>query len=180
MAQPTSPSLSPPDGSTDDHQANNSSHVKSSNTDVPIDPSISQASPTYPPYSPYPPDQMHQGYQPQPHGYMPQPRPPHDQWGGYPPQHGMPPYGHPPPGVQGPPPSSGGGRPGQVSFENQTRESRRPVLTCDFRCTALFPSPVLSNTSGHEDDMKRLSACTSVDGMVVRRHMVLSITSMHT
>ena len=109
MAQQPSPSMSLSDASKENHPPNNSS----SNTDVPIDPSISQASPTYPPYSPYPQDQgMHQGYPPQHPGYMP-PRPPHDQWGGYQPQHGMPPYQHPG-GVQGPPPTSGQ-RPGQVS-----------------------------------------------------------------
>ncbi|ETN42483.1 uncharacterized protein HMPREF1541_01639 [Cyphellophora europaea CBS 101466] len=118
MAQSTSPSKPLQGGSTDDHQANNSRGIPS-NPDVPIDPSISQASPTYPPYSPYgPQDQgMHQGYPPQGHGYNMPPRPPHDQgWGGYPPQHGMPgPYQHPGP-VQGPPPTSAGARPGQQVY----------------------------------------------------------------
>ena len=111
MANQPSPSMSLSDGSKENHLPNNSA----SNADVSIDPSISQASPTYPPYSPYPQDQgMHQGYPPQQHpAYMP-PRPPHEQWGGYPPQHGMPPYGQHPGGVQGPPPTSGQ-RPGQVS-----------------------------------------------------------------
>jgi transcription factor CON7 len=113
MAQATSPSISLPEGSAA-QQPDQNNHVKSpSNPDVPIDPSISQASPTYPPYSPYGHEQgMHQGYAPpQQSGYLP-PRPPHEQWGGYP-QHGMPaPYPHPG-GVSGPPPSAG--RPGQVS-----------------------------------------------------------------
>ncbi|KIV85963.1 hypothetical protein, variant [Exophiala sideris] len=82
----------------------------------PTNPSISQASPTYPPYSPYPQGQdMQHAYQPQhpPPAYMQQ-RPPHEQWGGYPPQHQMPaPYPHPGPGVQGPPQTSAA-RTGQV------------------------------------------------------------------
>jgi hypothetical protein len=53
MAQPTSPSMSLPDGAPNGNPTANSLH-KRSNSDVPIDPSISQASPTYPPYSPYP------------------------------------------------------------------------------------------------------------------------------
>ena len=124
MAQPPSPSMSLPEGSAD-QQPNRTNHVESSsNNDVPIDPSISQASPTYPPYSPYGQDQpMHQGYggPPQHPGYMP-PRPPHEQWGGYPPQHGMP-YGGHPGAVQGPPPTSAGQRPGQVSLRIMTRKS---------------------------------------------------------
>ncbi|RMZ83343.1 hypothetical protein DV737_g1671, partial [Chaetothyriales sp. CBS 132003] len=108
MAQQPSPSMSLSDASKENHPPANSA----SNADVPIDPSISQASPTYPPYSPYPQDQgMHQGYQPQHPGYIP-PRPPHEQWPGYPPHQGMPPYQHPG-GVQGPPQTSGQ-RPGQV------------------------------------------------------------------
>ncbi|KIW48028.1 hypothetical protein, variant 2 [Exophiala oligosperma] len=81
----------------------------------PTNPSISQASPTYPPYSPYPQDgNMQHAYQPQHPPYMQQ-RPPHEQWGGYPPQHGMPaPYPHPGPGVQGPPQTSAASRTGQV------------------------------------------------------------------
>ncbi|KIW32494.1 uncharacterized protein PV07_04036 [Cladophialophora immunda] len=114
MAQPTSPSKSLPEGAPNGNPTANSHHVRS-NSDVPIDPSISQASPTYPPYSPYPQGQdMQHAYQPQHAPYMPQ-RPPHEQWGGYPPQHAIPgPYPHPGPGVQGPPPSSGASRSGQV------------------------------------------------------------------
>lgn len=114
MAQPTSPSMSLPDGATNGNPTANSHRVRS-NSDVPIDPSISQASPTYPPYSPYPQGQdMQHAYQPQHPPYMQQ-RPPHEQWAGYPPQHGMPaPYQHPGPGVQGPPQAAAGSRTGQV------------------------------------------------------------------
>ncbi|RVX74078.1 hypothetical protein B0A52_01910 [Exophiala mesophila] len=118
MAQPPSPSLSLPDGAPHGNpngSLNSTSHQRS-NSDLPIDPSISQASPTYPPYSPYPQGQdMQHAYQPQHPPYMQQ-RPPHEQWGGYPPQHGMPgPYPHPGgPGVAGPPQTSAASRPGQV------------------------------------------------------------------
>jgi hypothetical protein len=171
MAQPPSPSLSLLEGSAENQQPNHANHVKSpSNPDVPIDPSISQASPTYPPYSPYPQDQgMHQGYQAQHPGYMP-PRPgPHEQWGGYPPQHGMPgPYGQHPGGVQGPPPTTAGARPGQVRFISSPNFEF--VLT-RRRCTASFRSPVLSSTSDRDGDTKKSSACTSADGMGAKRHM---------
>jgi transcription factor CON7 len=90
MAQPTSPSMSLPDG----QNSNSNAHDLKSNNDVPIDPSIAAAtSPTYPPQAQYPP------YTPQ-HGmhYADQPgvygRP---EWAGgsqYPPPH-MSPYGHP-------------------------------------------------------------------------------------
>ncbi|KEF59915.1 uncharacterized protein A1O9_04763 [Exophiala aquamarina CBS 119918] len=122
MAQPTSPSMSLPDGAPNGDPTANSHH-KRSNSEVPIDPSISQASPTYPPYSPYPPGQdMQHAYQAQHPPYMQQ-RPPHEQWGGYPPQHGMPgPYPHPGgPGVQGPPQTSAASRPGQVWNKSDIR-----------------------------------------------------------
>lgn len=114
MAQPTSPSKSLPDGTSNGNPTAHSTDMRS-NSDVPIDPSISQASPTYPPYSPYPQGQdMQHAYQPQHPPYMQQ-RPPHEQWAGYPPQHGMPgPYPHPGPGVQGPPQTSTASRTGQV------------------------------------------------------------------
>ena len=125
MAQPPSPSPSLPEGSA--QQPNHANHIKTnSDPDVPIDPSISQASPTYPPYSPYGQEQgMHQGYgQPQHPGYSMPPRPPHEQWGGYPPQHGMPgPYGGHPGAVQGPPPTSAGARPGQVLSNHSSSSS---------------------------------------------------------
>jgi transcription factor CON7 len=122
MAQPSSPSKSLPEDSLNGNHVTNSHHVRS-NSDVPIDPSISQASPTYPPYSPYPPQQgMDHAYQPQHPPYMQQ-RPPHDQWGGYP-QHGMPaPYPHPGPGVQGPPQTSAASRSGQVCSHDLHRRS---------------------------------------------------------
>ena len=70
MAQTSSPSISMPDGQPSNGHANNN---RSSDGDVPIDPSIAQSSPTYPPhhsYSPYPPQQheMHQ-YPGQPIAY---------------------------------------------------------------------------------------------------------------
>ncbi|EEP77365.1 conserved hypothetical protein [Uncinocarpus reesii 1704] len=53
MAQATSPSMNLQDGPQNDHR--NPTQIKS-DTDVPIDPSIAAASPTYPPpYSPYQP-----------------------------------------------------------------------------------------------------------------------------
>ncbi|KAK5467552.1 hypothetical protein LTS15_000525 [Exophiala xenobiotica] len=117
MAQPTSPSMTLPEGAPNGNPTANSHHVRS-NSDVPIDPSISQASPTYPPYSPYPQDgNMQHAYQPQHAPPYMQQRPPHDPgWGGYPPQqHGMPaPYPHPGAGVQGPPQTSATSRTGQV------------------------------------------------------------------
>ncbi|KEF50935.1 uncharacterized protein A1O9_13015 [Exophiala aquamarina CBS 119918] len=135
MTQPTSPSMSLPDG-TPNGNPTADSHCKRSNSEVPIDPSISQASPTYPPYSPYPPGQdMQRTYQAQHPPYMQQ-RPPHEQWGGYPPQHVM--SGPNPhlggPGVQAAPQTSAASRPGQVySFvlatdaERHKRKRRRQV-----------------------------------------------------
>ncbi|KAK5714684.1 hypothetical protein LTR17_017139 [Elasticomyces elasticus] len=64
MAQTSSPSQSLPDGaSSNGHPP----HDRSSDGDVPIDPSIAQSSPTYPPhgYSPYPPQQHDLQYPPQ-------------------------------------------------------------------------------------------------------------------
>ncbi|KAL8243692.1 hypothetical protein R6Q59_009950 [Mikania micrantha] len=110
MAQPSSPSLSMPK----DHQSgpHHHPHHAHSNTHVPIDPSISQASPTYPPYSPYGPQPGQEMPPYPPHQAQHMYRPPHE-WGSYPPQHGMPgQYQHPP--VQGPPPASAPNRPGQV------------------------------------------------------------------
>lgn len=167
------------EGSAENQQPNNANHVKSSsNPDVPIDPSISQASPTYPPYSPYGQEQgMHQGYAPPQHpGYMP-PRPPHDQWAGYPPQHGMPPYGQHPGGVQGPPPNSAGARPGQVcsalsSLDGMGADLIRSILSFRFQAR--------NSTSDRDGVMKKLSACTNVDGMVVKKHMEHLIILMHT
>lgn len=55
MAQTSSPSHSMPDGPQSNGHASNNAN---SDSDVPIDPSIAQSSPTYPPphnYSPYPP-----------------------------------------------------------------------------------------------------------------------------
>ncbi|KAK5202940.1 hypothetical protein LTR41_011330 [Exophiala xenobiotica] len=114
MAQPTSPSITPPEGVPNGNPTANSHHVRS-NSDVPIYPSISQASRIYPPYSLYPQDgNMQHAYQPQQPSYMQQ-RPPHERWEGYPPQHDMPaPYPHPGPGVQGPPQTSAPSPTGQV------------------------------------------------------------------
>ena len=88
MAQtPTSPSVPLPDGRS--HQ---SSHQVKSDTDVPIDPSIAAASPTYAhgQYSPYapPPQDIPHGYQhPGGPSLYAQPRP---DWGGYTQQPGAP------------------------------------------------------------------------------------------
>ncbi|KAK5070042.1 C2H2 finger domain transcription factor con7 [Lithohypha guttulata] len=114
MAQQPSPSQSLPDGASRAHLHAN----HNSNPDVPIDPSISQASPTYPPYSPYGAGPGQDGmpqyaqHQAPPYNYdrAPQPGP----WPGYPPQHPMPGQYHHPGAVGQPPPTSGPQRPGQV------------------------------------------------------------------
>ena len=90
MAQATSPSMPLPDG----QHRNEHAHDMKSNNDVPIDPSIAQAtSPTYPPqhqYSPYTPQHDQMQYPGHPGVYA---RP---EWaGGQYAQHPMPPYGHP-------------------------------------------------------------------------------------
>lgn len=69
MAQPTSPSMSPPevpDGQTDNRQVEASN--PSSDQNIPVDPSIAQSSPTYPPphYPPYTPQHDMGGYHGQP------------------------------------------------------------------------------------------------------------------
>lgn len=77
MAQTSSPSLSSSDGPQSNGHANNSK----SDSDVPIDPTIAQSSPTYPPphnYSPYPPAQ-HDMQQQYPGGPMSYARP---EWAG--------------------------------------------------------------------------------------------------
>ena len=106
MAQPNSPSMSLPAGSENNQTSN---HVKS-NSELPIDPAISQASPTYPPGYPYPPPGPHMSpYADQQHPAM-YARP---EWG-YPQHPGMQPsYGHPPTSQPPPPPNQQ--RPGQVS-----------------------------------------------------------------
>jgi transcription factor CON7 len=67
MAQTSSPSQPMPDGLANGH----AQHNRSSDGDVPIDPSIAQSSPTYPPhgYSPYPPQHEMQQYPGQPMSY---------------------------------------------------------------------------------------------------------------
>ena len=110
MAQPNSPSPSLLDGNEHDHHKPDESRVES-NGDVPIDPSISQASPTYPP-GPYPyPPPGHQispyGDQGHPQMYAPRPDWPYGQHPGM-----ASPYGHPPPSQQ--PPPGPPQRPGQV------------------------------------------------------------------
>ncbi|KAK5939512.1 hypothetical protein PMZ80_007890 [Knufia obscura] len=116
MAQQPSPSQSLPDGASKAHPNANNNNMNS-NPDVPIDPSISQASPTYPPYSPYGAGpgqdgmQQYAQHQAPPYNYdrPPQPGP----WPGYPPQHPMPgQYHHP--GAVGQPQTSAPQRPGQV------------------------------------------------------------------
>ncbi|TQS33376.1 hypothetical protein Golomagni_06284 [Golovinomyces magnicellulatus] len=171
MAQQNSPSLPQHDGQS--HQ----SHPANSDSDVPIDPSIAAPSPTYPygQHSPYGanPD-MHQSY-PHPSGGMyAQPRP---EWSGYG-QHGAPPMGpggHP---VYGQHPSA----PGQQRPNHQrhrtmrirtAREALLLTASSSYRSTRLFPFLVLSSTSDLADAMKRLNACTSADGTVAKRLMVL-------
>ncbi|KAM3514507.1 hypothetical protein MY11210_001850 [Beauveria gryllotalpidicola] len=85
MAQQNSPSLPQSDG------RNHQSPIVNSDTQVPIDPSIAQPSPTYPyaqhsPYAPNP-DMAHSYSHPNSNMYA-QPRP---EWGGYTAQHAAPP-----------------------------------------------------------------------------------------
>jgi transcription factor CON7 len=88
MAQtPTSPSSMP---LQDGRHHQNAQQGAKSDSDVPIDPSIAAASPTYPhsQYSPYPPQQdMSHGYAQHSGGLYAQPRP---DWTGYGQQHGPP------------------------------------------------------------------------------------------
>ena len=126
MAQATSPSSLLQDG-----QASSNAHNSVSNGDLPIDPSIAAASPTYtphqPPYSPYgpPPHDMSQHYQ-QHAGMYGRP-----DWSGqqqYPPQHPhMPHHGYAT--------SAGGPSPAMVS------PVQRPPTVCPF--FPFFSSPVL-------------------------------------
>lgn len=134
MAQQPSPSQSLPDGASRAHLHAN----HNSNPDVPIDPSISQASPTYPPYSPYGAGPGQDGmpqyaqHQAPPYNYdrAPQPGP----WPGYPPQHPMPGQYHHPGAVGQPPPTSGPQRPGQVNcaFEAALNCSSHVVQVYSF------------------------------------------------
>jgi hypothetical protein len=201
MAQQQSPSMSIPDGQTNDHHQ--SPQLKS-DSDVPIDPSIAaQTSPTYPShqqqYSPYTPhhDMQHYPGQPQtPMGYPQRP-----EWAGHYAQPGMH-YGHPatsgPPApamvspVQRPPNVSPPAPPVQTPI--QTRQSRImsrvffiQVVRCkvcntnltrraDIRCPRfihLFLFRARNNTSARVGDTRRLSACTSAAGTVARRLMAL-------
>ena len=177
MAQATSPSMSLQDGHHNNHH--NTPNMKS-NPEVPIDPSIAASSPTYPPYSPYAPqghDMSHYQGHPPPQGYT-----------GWPPQ-----YGHPH-GLPGGPYSSpgtavssagsaatAGPRPGQVCTVLYTLcyvvlILMHRILTRFLRFTPSCRSPVPSSTSAPAAAMKKSSACTNVDGMVVRKLMGRSIT----
>lgn len=118
MAQTTSPSINLQDGQQNGHR--NPTHMKS-DTDVPIDPSIAAASPTYPPpYSPYQPQghemAQYQGHPP-PQMYA-RPDWPH-QYGQH--QPGLPgPYSSPATTVgNASPATTAGPRPGQVCLKPQ-------------------------------------------------------------
>ena len=137
MAQPNSPSLSLPDGNENDHPATDSNHVES-NDDVPIDPSISQASPTYPPPQyPYPPPGQHMspyGDQNHPAMYAPRPDWPYGQHPGM-----QSPYGHPP--TSQPPPPNPVQRPGQVRGQLQPFFPRRNFTNHDQQVYSFVPIP---------------------------------------
>lgn len=194
--QQNSPSMPQQDGRS--HQA-----LKSDN-DVPIDPSIAAPSPTYPygQHSPYAPNpDMTHSYSHPSGGMYAQPRP---DWTGYG-QHGAPPMapGHPVYAQQAgsAPPQQ---RPNQVSRQCRIASCARLVASVTRRGTgprveqtrfqhghpvtdkpcARFThssqSPAHSNTSDRADATRRLSACTSVDGMDARRPTVLSTISTHT
>lgn len=131
MAQQQSPSIPLQDRAPPDHHTASANRVVKSDTEVPIDPSIAQTSPTYPQqYSPYP-----QGHDMQQYPQHPPPQmygPPRD-WPGYPSQHGMPaPYQHPA-SSQAPPNANAGPRTGQVRRDDSAPSPGRaqdadPVL----------------------------------------------------
>lgn len=170
MAQPNSPSMSLPDGGENNHRNSNTNSVKS-NSDVPIDPSISQASPTYPPPQyPYPPPGQHMSpYGDQNHPAMyGRPDWPYGQHPGM-----QPPYGHPP--TSQPPPQQNAQRPGQVRNTIESNPAKPGLMTFS-RCIRLSRYLVPSSTSAPVADMRRLRECTNVGGMVVRKHTAPSIT----
>lgn len=179
MAQATSPSQPGPDG----HASNQNGNSIRSDSDVPIDPSIAAASPTYPP--------------------------PHQQYSPYPPQHEMPHYGQGHPGVYGRPewggqyqqsPSHMGGhyaassgpptpamvspiqRPPTVSAKTRRiwciASMTNTFYRADTHCRQFTRSsqfPVHSSTSAHAGDTKKSSACTSAAGTAAKKLMVHSI-----
>jgi len=117
MLQSTSPSTPIPDG--DPQEDNADASELSSNTDVPVDPSIAVAPPTYPHhYNPYPSQHEAPHYPPQQHMYHP------PQYGGtayHGPAAGMQPaYGHiPPPMTQPQAMAPPGTRPPGVGCTNR-------------------------------------------------------------
>ncbi|KAK2731844.1 hypothetical protein FQN57_003078 [Myotisia sp. PD_48] len=117
MAQATSPSTNPQDGQQNDHHNDNHTAQVKSDSEVPIDPSIAAASPTYPPpYSPYTP-QSHElaQYQGHPSPMYARPDWPH-QYGQH--QPGIH-YGSPASAVSSASPASAGPRPGQTHSRSQ-------------------------------------------------------------
>ena len=163
------------------HNHHNTPNIKS-NPELPIDPSIAASSPTaYPgPYSPYAPQghdmSQYPGHAPPPgYGHWPPP--------GYGHHPGMPggPYSSPGTAVSaGGSAATAGPRPGQVChfipLVQPCSYCTCSILTRFRRFTLLFLSPVLNSTSAPVAATKRLSACTSADGMAAKKRMVLSIT----
>ena len=178
MAKATSPSQPGPDG----HANNQNGNSIRSDTDVPIDPSIAAASPTYPPphqqpYSPYQTQHEMPHYQGHPGVYG---RP---DWAGgqyqTPPQMGH--YGH---GSSGPPTPamvSPVQRPPTVGAHGRVQE-RACRLMANRRAGIHCPPSTLScqfqahsSTSVRAGATRKSSACTSAAGTVARKHMVHSI-----
>ena len=147
----------------------NQSHPSSeSNKDPPIDPSIAASSPTYPgPYSPYPPQGHEMGQYP---GHPPPGYPHWPGYAGHP--HGMP-YSSPgAPSAGGSPATTGPPRPGQVKSSAFQSCTGRVYLRVVYRSTLSSQFQVPNSTSVLDVAMKRLSACTNVGTMVVRKRMV--------
>jgi hypothetical protein len=173
MAQATSPSIP----LHNDQAINPNPSSNKSDADLPIDPSIAAASPTYPhhpSYSPYAPNEAQPMYGQHP-GHFPRPDwpPGHYQT---PPTH-MPPYGHtvttgpPTPAMVSPVP-----RPPTVIHPWEAHPlaallTRHRVAILCQPFTRLSQFRVHNSTSVHVGATRRLSACTSAVGTDAKRHM---------
>jgi hypothetical protein len=151
MGQLTSPSACPTGHLTVDYQQ------MRDNSDLRVNPSNPQATPTCPPNSPYMEDHHSQ--------HMGQPLP-HKHWAGYPPQHGMPgPYPHPGgPGVQGPPQTSAASRPEQVWKNNEIPLYDMIEMLTGIRVQVYTFTPIPGGQSPkrprrHYDEIERMYKC---------------------
>ena len=183
MAHSSSPSSLPPandDGQMMNHQQHSIPRSVASNQDIPVDPNITNSSPTYPPTHHYPPQYHHDMNQYHtPPAQMYRPHPP--EYGAPPysaPPHGMPPqYGHVPTSVSTPPSMvSAGARPPGVSpvlkpCHAFSHYFYRVVML--FRpCTPLCPSPARISRNARVGATRRSKGCTSAAGMAAKRPMV--------